>query len=226
MNIKNIDKKDIFGFLIAFLVAFVMFKNTPSIEYPIIHTNHIFPKSQKQNEETTINQKVLYAPKYLFVKEIFNLPPTPAPVLPPLAQALFVSNTVSLVGVFERGNVRFGVLKLPNQSFVTIHQGQSISAYLGGGPPGAPQSGGGMPGLPSLPQLLGMAGNVHPPSPPGTGKMINPTSNPKEPSIKVLSIGPHSASFLYIEKIPEKKGAFTFYKYKRYTKTLYIFKFR
>jgi len=29
MNIKNIDKKDIFGFLIAFLVAFVMFKNIP-----------------------------------------------------------------------------------------------------------------------------------------------------------------------------------------------------
>ncbi|GAB6077914.1 hypothetical protein [Hydrogenobaculum acidophilum] len=221
----KIGKEDILIFIVAFFTAFIIFKNTPSIEYPVLHINpYQKPKTQNQYKENVIS-KTLYAPKYLFVKNLFNLPPPPPPTLPPLAQAIFVSNTVKLSGIFERGNVRFAVLSLPNGSVIKVRQGQLIPADIGGGPQGPAQPGGGMPGLPSLPQLLG----VHPPpfSPPlaPNAKMSTIPKNKKGPFVRVLAVGPNYVSFSFVQKIPKQEGALTTYKYKFYKKTIRIFNF-
>ncbi|MFP3158665.1 MAG: hypothetical protein RXR65_02685 [Hydrogenobaculum sp.] len=220
----KLNKQDVIAFLISFFTAFMIFKNTPSIEYPILHlSSYQKPKNQNiQKEETPT--RTLYKPKYIFVENIFNLPPPPPPTLPSLAQAIFVANTVKLSGVFERGNMRFAVLTLPNNSMITVHPGELIPANLGG--PSIPNSGG-MPGLPSLPQLLGMS---HPPFPPphtaqGTPTISKVQKSKKGPFIKVLAIGPNYVSLSFVQKIPEKKGALVTYKYKFYKKTLRIFNF-
>ncbi len=222
----KIGKVDILAFLITFFIAFIMFKNTPSIEYPVLHISpYQKPKTQHQYKENIIS-KTLYAPKYLFVKNLFNLPPPPPPALPPLAQAIFVSNTVKLSGIFERGNTRFAVLSLPNGSIIKVHQGQLIPADIGGGPQG-PQGfhPGGMPGLPSLPQLLGMhPPPFSPPSTPNTNMSKAPKSG-KGSFVKVTAVGPNYVSFAFVQKIPQQKGALVTYKYKFYNKTIRIFNF-
>ena len=219
-------KQDIIGFLIAFFTAFMIFKNTPSIEYPVLHINPYQKPQNQQKEYENTTYRTLYAPKYLFVKELFNLPPPPPHTLPPLAQAIFVSNAVKLSGIFERGNVRFAVLILPDGSMIKVHQGELIPADIGGAPPKAPAGGfhpGGMPGLPSLPQLLGM--RPPPNSPPLNTRMVNIPKYKKGPFVRVVSIGPNYVSFSFVDKIPEKKGAFTTCKYKFYKKTIRMFNF-
>ncbi|MGC8649468.1 MAG: hypothetical protein ACP5S8_00680 [Hydrogenobaculum sp.] len=222
----KIGKEDILAFLIAFFAAFIIFKNTPSIEYPVLHINpYQKPKTQNQYEEN-ISTRTLYAPKYLFVTNLFNLPPPPPPTLPPLAQAIFVSNAVKLSGIFERGKMRFAVLTLPNGSMIKVHQGQLIPADMGGAPQG-PQGfhPGGMPGLPSLPQLLGMHPSPSPPNFPQANAKISKIPKEKGPFIKVTAVGPNYVSFSFVQKIPKQKGALTTYKYKFYKKTIRIFNF-
>ncbi len=228
MNKLNITKKDILIFLITFFVAFLMFRNTPTINYPLVHINPY--KSQKN--ENTLEERVvpntLYTPKYIFVNNIFNLPSPPTPTLPALAQSLFISNAVQLTGIFQRGNMRFAVLKLPDGSLITVHRGQKIPATLGGVAPNTPGAPGHMPGLPSLPQLLG----AHPPNipssmPSGATKIVSLKNmkNQKGPFVEVTNVGPNYVSFKFVEKIPVHKGVLTTYKYKTYTKILKMFDF-
>lgn len=231
----NITKKDIYIFLIAFFIAFIMFKHTPTIDYPIVHINPYKGQGNQNTFQEYAVSNTLYTPKYIFTKDIFNLPPPPKPTLPPLAQSLFVSNAVQLTGIFQRGYERFAVIRLPDGTLIAVHRGQKIPASLGGTPtntPGRPpvMPSGSMPGLPSLPQLLG----IHPPNMPPSPSIpsaplkmlsLKNMKNQKGPFIKVIDVGPNYVSFSFLQKIPVYKGVLVTYKYKTYTKTLKIFDF-